>query len=995
MPRAGLTIAGSVLLMAAVFGQPPGQPVPGPTVSVRVLFGLTDDAPAVWDGGIRLDKGAVKAIQGWRFGPEDSTDYTSAWKLRTRAQGAGADNVIENGVVITAAAPADARWSIHTPKGDFSFTMHDIAWGEERTFLDGAVAIDRVPPTAQLTTSDDDEDYPAAARSGDSIWVSFVRFSHSDRAIEGVQQMPQAPASFDSLARPAGGDQVFLMRYSLASGTWDAPVAVSPKGESVARTAIAVDREGRVWVFWSAERDDNFDLYARGTTNPPVNSLNLGPEVRLTSDAGPDLNPVATTDSNGRVWVAWQGFRNNNFEILTAVQADNRFSPETTVSFSPESDWEPSIAAGADGEVTVAWDTYDKGDYDVYFRRMNARAGPVSLGKPVAVAASALFEARPSIVYDPKNRLWVAWEVSPQRWGKNFGSYETTGTPLYEDHNIRVKCFEGDNAFGTSGDLSNVMPGPPFALRRARGVRASRNLMMPNPNMAVNRRPGQAVNPRNSALNSFPRLAADPAGGIYLAFRSLDGPFNARSLAGSIWFEHVAYFDGHNWSGPVFLPKTDGLLDNRPALVAPESGRLITISAMDHRQLVPPGVGASGADRINSDLYSADLRLDGVSPPAEKPELMKIAAERPAEMDEGVKEEREQVARMRNYRIDAGGRQLRILRGDFHRHTEYSVDGTRDGSLNDAWRYLIDAAALDWGACCDTDNGGGHEYFWWTEQKATEEFNLPGRFISLFGYERAVRWPEGHREILFAQRGIRPLAHLAPMAMESAPAPAPDTEMLYRYLSVFGGISVPQNTATDLGTDWRNNDPRVETAVEIYQGQRQSYEELGSPRAAGPGDAMNNWRILGTATAALDKGYRLGFVASSDHFSTHISYANAIVDVPTREGVMAAFRARHVYASTGNIIADVRSGDYMMGDEFTVNGTPSIAVKLIGSAPFARVVIVKDGQEIYSVEPKVKEVSFTWRDEAALSGKTSYYYVRGLQADGQLVWASPMWITKQ
>jgi hypothetical protein len=968
-------------------------------MSVRVLFGLTDEAPSSWDGGIKLDKGTVKAIQGWRFGAEDSTDYTSSWKLKTRAQGNGPDNVIENGVVITAEAPQDARWSIHTPKGDFSFTLRDVAWGDERTFLDGSVAIDRVPPTTQVTTSNDDEDYPAAARAGDSLWIAFVRFSHSDRSLEGVQQMPQAPANFDYLARPTGGDQVFAMRYSLTTGVWDAPIPVSPKGEDVARTAIALDRQNRVWVFWSAQREGNFDIYARFAVDGKFGNSNQ--EVRLTSDAGQDVNPVATADSNGRVWVAWQGYRNNNLEILAAVQDDNKFSSETLVSFSTASDWDPAIASGTNGEIAIAWDTYDKGDYDVYFRRMRAGSGPIQgaepiqMEKPVPAAASALFEARPSVVFDAKNRLWIAWEVSPQRWGKNFGTYDTTGTPLYEDHNIRVKCFEGDNAFGTSGDLSNVMPGPPFALRRTRGVRPSRNLLSPNPNIAVNRRPGQAIGPRNAALNSFPRLAVDPAGGVYLAFRSLDGPLNVRSTAGPVWFEHVVYFDGHNWAGPVFLPRTDGLLDNRPALIAPEPGRLITISAMDHRQLVPLGIGPSAADRINSDLYAADLRLDGMAPPAAAPELMKLAAEHPSAPDASVKAEQDQVALVRGYRIGVDDQQLRILRGDMHRHTEYSPEGQRDGALNDAWRYMIDAAALDWGACCDTDNGGGHEYFWWTEQKSVDEFNLAGRFVSLFSYERQIRWPEGHRNILFAQRGIRPLPHLATVPIDSATASAPDTRMLYQYLSVFGGISIPHTTTTDMGTDWRDNDSKVETAVEIYNGQRQSSEELGAPRAAGPGDAINNWRILGAVTGALDKGYRLGFVASSDHFATHVAYANVIVDVPTREAVMAAFRKRHVYASTDNIVADVRSGDNIMGDEFSVTGAPPIAVKLIGSAPFAKVVIVKDGQEVYSVAPKTKDVNFTWSDEKSESGKTSYYYVRGQQDDGQLVWASPMWITRR
>ena len=37
-----------------------------------------------------------------------------------------------------------------------------------------AVAIDRVPPTAQLTTSDDDEDFPAIARREDQIRMAIA-----------------------------------------------------------------------------------------------------------------------------------------------------------------------------------------------------------------------------------------------------------------------------------------------------------------------------------------------------------------------------------------------------------------------------------------------------------------------------------------------------------------------------------------------------------------------------------------------------------------------------------------------------------------------------------------------------------------------------------------------------------------------------------------------------------------------------------------------------
>jgi len=38
-------------------------------------------------------------------------------------------------------------------------------------------------------------------------------------------------------------------------------------------------------------------------------------------------------------------------------------------------------------------------------------------------------------------------------------------------------------------------------------------------------------------------------------------------------------------------------------------------------------------------------------------------------------------------------------------------------------------------------------------------------------------------------------------------------------------------------------------------------------------------------------------------------------------------------------------------------------------------------------------VELTWTDPQPTAGKTSYYYVRGEQADGEIVWVSPMWVT--
>jgi hypothetical protein len=218
--------------------------------------------------------------------------------------------------------------------------------------------------------------------------------------------------------------------------------------------------------------------------------------------------------------------------------------------------------------------------------------------------------------------------------------------------------------------------------------------------------------------------------------------------------------------------------------------------------------------------------------------------------------------------------------------------------------------------------------------------------------------------------------------------------MLYQYLHFFNGGSAPHTSATDQGTDWRNSDPQVETFVEIYQGDRQDYEMPGAPRSNTPSDSISGYEASGYVSNALNKGYQLGFEASSDHISTHISFTNLWVTAPTRTGILDAMRKRHIYGSTDDIVADFRSGTHLMGDSFTTSTPPVFTVRLWGTNTFQTVVLVKDGNVIYSTSGD-RVVSFTYQDTAAVKGKQSYYYVRGLQSDGQVVWVSPMWVTLQ
>ena len=72
---------------------------------------------------------------------------------------------------------------------------------------------------------------------------------------------------------------------------------------------------------------------------------------------------------------------------------------------------------------------------------------------PVPVAASQNFEARSSVAYDSQNRLWVAYEASDAKWGKDFGAYETTGVALYQDHTVQREMFPGLAGVRHRGEL--------------------------------------------------------------------------------------------------------------------------------------------------------------------------------------------------------------------------------------------------------------------------------------------------------------------------------------------------------------------------------------------------------------------------------------------------------------------------------------------------------------------------------------------------------------
>ena len=989
-----------------------------------VLFGAKDTEPTKWDGKVTLSEGRVNEISGWRFGKGDRTNaQAGSWSVATRRKivRGRSNNPKKLGMAKRVQGPMDdngvilklqnvsptTEVAISTAQGDFTLQLGKLVYGKVVPMLDGSVLVQRTAWGRQMTEERSDDDFPAMAGDEKSLFMTWQSFTPGLDRDERAQPLTESPEDFSFLAKAPGGDQLFLQ--ARAGGDWSDAIPVTETGRDIYKSSVTPDGHGGAWVFWSEQEKGNFDVFARHYADG-----GLGDRIAISKSEGNDVSPVAATDAAGRVWVAWMGAREGRFAILAKSLQGDAWSDELAVSDHSANSWNPVISASPKGGLAIAWDTYEKGDYDIWMRTFDADEKAAA---PQPVANTHMYETRATLTHDLNGALWIAWEMSGPAWGKDWGAYDgADGIGLYRDRQIVVRVWTDGAWKEPAGAISQALPGRMAfdASRLGRGP-GPVDTSGYDPETGAYIDPAQrkgapgkhAIEQSWNVFNMLGRIVADSDGRIWCFVRSKqDG---SRGPVGSTWVTAAAFLNGDRWVGPILVPHSENLIYNLPALAVGKLGVLVAHST-DHRidrmseyneaRLSGPAGATLNAtkDPFDNDIYFSRI----ATPRGElKPITLVDVSEGPVadlEPSRRTLAEREEVQRVRDYRTEpVDGQSLQILRGEFHRHTEISMDGGGDGPLEDMWRYAIDASAMDWLGNGDHDNGNGREYTWWLTQKTTDVFHIPGAFTPMFSYERSVSYPEGHRNVVFVQRGVRTLPRL-PISDPKVFAPAPDTEMLYKYLHHFDGVCASHTSVGTMGTDWRNHDPVVEPMVEVYQGARQNYEYPGCPRCPTKEDAIGGWEPAGFICNAFQKGIKFSFQSSSDHGSTHISYAMVFVEDVSREGIHKAMKQRRTYGATDNIIADTRcvgsdGVNHMMGEEFRTKGAPAIHIKLIGTAPFERIVIIKDNEEVEIQKPNAQEVDFTWTDPNPTPGKESYYYVRGEQTNSELVWASPMWIT--
>ena len=664
----------------------------------------------------------------------------------------------------------------------------------------------------EISQAGEHADWPAAAfaPSGD-LWVAWTAYDGK------------------------GADQVKARRRT--GSEWRDVVTVSPRAGDFLKASIAIQPDGRVWIAWSAQVDGNFDVYARSWHDG-----RWDPMARLTSDPQPDIHHSLQAASNGKLHLVWQSFRTGDANVYLKTLDGSRWSAPIAITTHEANDWEPSTALDEQDRLYVVYDSYRHGDYDVMLRVLDGS----ELSQEYPIADSPDFEARASVAIDRDGRAWIAWDDQGPNWAMDMPAWNRAsergdwGEPapwsvegsvgrlvsLRYTQKIGVAVFAGGQRWTPTGSIEGAMSDE-FALSY-----------------------------------EIPQITIDPSGTPRLFLRRWVPYNNGSSMKErpGAWNVHAMTYSGDTWSSPVMLENSSGSNDQRVAVATSAEGRTWVAYPSDDRWS-PGGPVTSHAGRTLGKIRVMPIDRQEPSIPA---------LDRMADSPRG-RPYASTAWTDRRHSIAAGEKRYSLYWGDLHRHTEISADGGFDGTLWDMYRYALDATELDFIASTDHFYGAGGElgfddargYDWWRTQKLADAFHVRGRFAPLFGYERSIRWPYGHRNIINLHRGTTAIGRTVPRDLENPDSPRqPDELRIWEKLRGQDAITIPHTIAAGGGTDFSFNDPALEPLLEIYQGCRMSYEAAGSPRV------NSNERFAdGFARSALGKGYKIGFIASSDHRS--------------------------------------------------------------------------------------------------------------------------------
>lgn len=711
---------------------------------------------------------------------------------------------------------------------------------------------------------------------------------------------------------------------------WAVREQVHLKAAKLARPTITFDARGQLWLSYEAFESD--DQTWDVFIRRRIGDGDYGQSHRVSPGPGVDIDHRVAADPTGGLWIVWQTDAGGQFDVMARRldQTDGLSSTQPDV-----------ISQSPRGDwrpdVSVTPDGEVCVVWDAYDgRSFNVLARWMKQGRwqPVStVAATPAFEGRARVASTEPGQAWVVWEEGGAGWGKPYRADAKAWANLTDSYGP-LHRFRKLHVALLRDDGRVQFPLAP--------------LPMPNLDSAAARENRWKGVHALGAYYERAALTVDASGRLWVVYRHVYRPQIGVDIPAQHHIEEgrrifARCIDGDRWSKLYAMDayQRDGI--QRLGVTACGTGLAAawTTGRTDRREDPKPRGVAFVVLNHPPGKASAPL-LEKAQPPAELPGEIQIP---------------DPLAT-----AEVAGKTYHLVRGDLHRHTDLSLCWPfLDGSIDDAYRLAIEVDRMDFLGITDHTRDIAHgnvlSQLWWRCTKEVTRHRLAGRFFPYFSYERS-HGATDHNVISLRDDRIRDF-----------PPPLPEF-----WAELEGDTFTVPHAPVNMKC-WDYQDDALRPLLEIYQGCR---------------DISSQWQ----AKAGLDKGYHLGFIASSDHLSTGASYACVWTPRIGREPIFRSMQARRTFGATDNIRLLFTSGDHWMGEEFTAHEVPQFRVEIDATAPIEQVMVYDNGLPVQGLEVSKDALSIhtTFRPQGYFGG-SHYIYVHMTQIDGNQAWSSPIWVT--
>lgn len=364
--------------------------------------------------------------------------------------------------------------------------------------------------------------------------------------------------------------------------------------------------------------------------------------------------------------------------------------------------------------------------------------------------------------------------------------------------------------------------------------------------------------------------------------------------------------------------------------------------------------------------------------------------------------------------------------GEFHWHTEISPDG--GGSLTSGLTYARDHLNLDYISPSDHTPTIAQ---WKYEVSVLNQFNNPGHFATFFGYEHST--DRGHENYYFTDpdHPVSPVGIVGSQICACAHSGAAKNckalydlttlpEILNQY-DIPGDrfIGIPHHENAESETHRLSDDtpywfPYPWSHPGKYHRLAEIFQARGNmERDAYPDDAWRGWYQNGASVQdGLEHGYKVGFTGGTDNHTARPGMAFAAPEdlgrIPIdsisltglwtegieRGKVFDALYARHTWADwdTRALVYFTVNGA-QAGDELVVKKGERLTAQIKMSAEDAlqSIEIVSDKKSVWDASED--HLDFDIVVPLGVADHSTYFYLRALQRNGGIIYASPVFVT--